>query len=597
MDRSVKQPGTGLDEWKELIAVGVAGTVGLSTYASLQLGEILYGAPDQAIPVNPISLGLNLATGDVAWTGAATGGAVTLLAGAGALAAGCRKCAGMAGRLRSRKEPIDERAKFMARGKELSGLSRKAVAATAARLNVQLGENDEPGVLIGRSVVGSKKLYASYEDLHLDIWGPRSGKTTSRVIPAVMEAVGPAVVTSNKRDVVDATEGPRSTYNRRTHVFDPQGVAGKEPTWFWDPMTWVLGDEGGAGAQERAAELAGHFAAGGEASAKDAFFDPEGEDLLAGLFLAAALAKKPITSAFEWVTRSHDDEPVHILTEHRFPMVAAALSDQYTAPEKQRSGIFSTAKKMAACLKYEAIRPWVTPPQKGERPRTSFDVAEFVTSRDTLYPLSKEGVGSAGPLITALCAAVADAAEKEGVRHGGRLPVPLTMILDEAANIVKWANLPKQYSHFGSRGMVVMTILQSWAQGERCWGHDGMRALWSAANVKVLGAGLDDAGFLRDRAEIIGDHYERTVSSSRSNGGRSYSISRTTEKTLTPSDLAALPKGRIVVSVSGHRPTLAVAVPWMDRPYADQIDKAIRGRGTGSGTRLHLVPPIDKEGE
>jgi len=72
---------------------------------------------------------------------------------------------------------------------------------------------------------------------------------------------------------------------------------------------------------------------------------------------------------------------------------------------------------------------------------------------------------------------------------GGRIDVrPLItheFALDEAANVVRWRDLPKLYSHFGSRGIVVMTVLQSWAQGERCWGAGGMKALWGAANVRV----------------------------------------------------------------------------------------------------------------
>ena len=262
--------------------------------------------------------------------------------------------------------------------------------------------------------------------------------------------------------------------------------------------------------------------------------------------------------------------------------------------------MFSTAKKMASCLRFARIHPWVTPPQPGERPREAFDVADFVTGRGTLYPLSKEGKGSAGPLITALCAAIADAGEREGIRHGGRLPVPLLMVLDEAANIVRWKDLPKQYSHFGSRGMVVMTILQSWAQGVRCWGREGMEALWSAANIKVLGSGVDDAAFLRDRSELIGPHYERATSTSRSHRGeRSVSESRTTETTLHASDLAALPRGRMVVFAAGHRPTLAQAVPWMERPYAARIrlalDSVAQANSQATSRRLRVVPPLDDQ--
>ncbi|MGV9668382.1 type IV secretory system conjugative DNA transfer family protein [Nocardia niigatensis] len=649
MDRSVKAPGQEMDlETRQMcVAAGVA--VGVPTLVevagiSVWLAPV-FGGPAQDVPLrNPVGLGWHLfAEQSLVWPAEAWAGlgtvAVSTVAGVvgsvWAWRAACEQCRQLkdkaaerkavrkaakdaakqskqpkpvAGRAKPiRREAIDSQARYMGRGAELTGLGLDAVRAKASDLKVRLGEDDVPGVMIARAVIDGSPLYASFEDLHLDIWGPRSGKSTSRVIPAVMEAPGAVVATSNKRDVVDATRTARKEKGA-VWVFDPQAVAAEECSWYWDPIAWVSDGDGTAGMQERAAELAGHFAAAGEGK-RDAFFDQEGEDLLAALFLACALSKAPITQAFEWVTRSDDREPVDVLDEHGLPMLAGALSDQYSAPEKQKGGVFSTARKMAACLKFERIHPWVCPPAAGERSRRAFDVAEFVTGTDTLYALSKEGKSSAGPLVTAMCAAVAAAGEVEGTRHPrGRLPVPLLIVLDEAANIVRWAELPKMYSHFGSRGIVVMTILQSWAQGVRCWGPEGMTALWSAANVKVLGAGLDDAAFLRDRSELIGPHYElvnsTSTSNSKSGSSRSTSTQRVSESTLHASDLAHLPKGRVVVFVSGHRPVLAATVPWFDRPYAAQVQAAVdaieESHATAQAGRAHLRvvhPRPDEEGK
>ncbi|MGW6335274.1 type IV secretory system conjugative DNA transfer family protein [Nocardia rhamnosiphila] len=610
MDRSIKQPGNSdLSAFGPLIAtVGGFGLAG-SANVSMRIGEAWFGGPDQDPSWNPIILGLNLMTGDLEWTTAATGGAVTLTTGTALAAvgsvwawrAGCRKCRQLyRDRGRIKREAIDSQARFMAKGKKLAGLTRKAVEAKAAQLQVQLGESDAPGVLIGRAVADGQALYGSYEDLHLDIWGPRQGKSTSRVIPAVMEAPGAVVSTSNKRDVVDATRKARSAKGQ-VFVFDPLGVAEEPCTWFWNPLEWVLGEDGGAGAELRAARLAGHFAAGGDADSRDAFFDPEGEDLLAGLFLAAAVAKQPITQVYRWVTKQTEQEPIELLKSNGYAVFARGMADQYYAPGKQRSGVFSTAKKMAACLRYQYVQPWITAPTAEEAPRREFSVAEFVRSTDTLYPLTQAGKGAPGPLVTALCAAVGEEGKKAGTRYpGGRLPVPLLIVLDEAANIVKWADLPNQYSYFGSCGIVVLTILQSWAQGVRCWGQDGMQALWSAANVKVLGSGLDDPDFLEARSRTIGQHYELAVSVSKSKDSRSTSTSRTSEVTLAASDLAALPRGRVVVFTSGHEPTLAQTVPWMERPYADQVRAAIaeveKSHTTKSGRpHLRVVGPESDE--
>ncbi|WP_459964087.1 type IV secretory system conjugative DNA transfer family protein [Nocardia sp. IFM 10818] len=388
----MKAPGGGdMGEYKELIAVTGAVGLGEAASVSLRLGELLYGAPEQdGITWQPLDLVIRMMTGEVEWTGAATAGAVTLVAGTVAGAAGsvwawrvaCAKCRELKTRMNKPKakrvkpsntlartriprEAIDSQARWMARGRELDDLGPEAMAEQARKLKVQLRDGDAPGVMIARAVADGRPLYGSYEDLHLDIWGPRSGKSTSRVIPAVMEAPGAVVATSNKRDVVDATRAVREQSGEVAWVFDPQSVAAEPCTWYWDPIAWVAGEDGGAGAQERAAELAGHFASAGEADKRDAFFDPEGEGLLASLFLACAMVKRPITQAFDWLTTKSNREPIEILEAAGFGLMAGALHDQYTAPDKQKGGVFSTARKMAACLMYTRIHPWVCPPAKG----------------------------------------------------------------------------------------------------------------------------------------------------------------------------------------------------------------------------------------
>ncbi|MGW4719723.1 type IV secretory system conjugative DNA transfer family protein [Nocardia sp. NPDC004260] len=634
MDRSVKAPSASTGEYREI--AGIAGlAVGVPSLVELAGAAVwaapMYGGPKQSVPFHsPAGLAWELfSTHELAWSPQAWAALGTLVGGGlltiGATAWGTRwMCEQYTAAREARREArrrsksrrkamapacaerheVDDRAKYMGRGAELDDLCWAATEAKALELGVGLAEGQVPGVLIGRAVTDNRELFGSFEDLHLDIWGPRQGKTSSRVIPAIMDAPGVVVATSNKRDVVDATRAHRADKGE-VWVFDPQGVAEEENSWYWDPCAWVRGEDGGPEAQERAAHLADHFAASVDNADKgDAFFEPEGLELLTGLILAAALDGRPITEVFAWVTESSDRTPEKILDPHGFDLVAAALAAQYTDAGKQKSGVFATAKKMCSILKYQRIRSWVTAPAAGERPRRAFDATEFVRSTgDTLYLLSEEGKASGGPLVTALAAAVADAGKREGTRYGGRMPIPMLIVLDEAANIVRWRDLPKQYSHFGSRGIVVMTILQSWAQGVRCWGADGMGALWSAANIKVLGSGLDDAGFLRDRSEMVGAHKERTTSVSRGQRPDSVteSTSLATEPTLTPSDIGALPRGRCLVFISGHRAVLVRSVPWMERGDADLIRASLAEHTpnpTATSTaapRLRAVPPREED--
>ena len=60
------------------------------------------------------------------------------------------------------------------------------------------------------------------------------------------------IVTSNKRDILDATRGLREG-DDEVWVFDPQQVAAEESTWWWNPLSYVVDDD-------TARELAQHFA-------------------------------------------------------------------------------------------------------------------------------------------------------------------------------------------------------------------------------------------------------------------------------------------------------------------------------------------------
>lgn len=568
--RQVKDP-TSSDPVLFIAAMVIAA---VAVVLAVMMGALVIGT-NQAVPISPFAMLKALSSGQLQWSAGATvvAAALSVLI----IVATTTLMWWWVGRRRSHSR-IDEVAPHLGAGRDIDSLTEAAARSKGARLGVH---TDAPGLLIGHHVPSGKPLYGSWEDLHIDIWGPRTGKTTSRVIPAVLDAPGAVLTTSNKRDVLDATRDVRAGAGSPVWVFDPQNVAEEPATWWWNPLSAVTDEV-------KAAELAGHFAASTEdADARtDAFFDPEGRDLLAALILAAARGNRPITEVYQWVTAPENPEPVQILRDAGDTLVADGLLSQYNAPDKQRSGVFSTAKKMVAALKVRAIHPWITSCGPDDL-RPQFDPVQFLATGGTLYSLSREGTGSAGALVTALTVAVIDAAEsKATAAPGGRLPVPLVAALDEAANVVRWTNLPSLYSHYGSRGIVIMTILQSWSQGVQVWGERGMKKLWSAANIKVYGGGVavDDGSFLRDMSTALGDHWEISGSISQSDQGTSRSRGRSRERTLTEDDLEALPRGRAIVRSSGNRPVLVATAPWMDGPHADAVRASIAAH-TGQGGR------------
>jgi type IV secretory pathway TraG/TraD family ATPase VirD4 len=565
-------PGT-IVLWTVLVLVVVA--VGAVTLA-VHLGNRLAGSTQQ-LPANPFELVFSLAGGTLTWPGPASwvlaglGAAVLLLAAA---------ATAVVLRVRRRRSRVDRAARHLGRGTgtggDLHALGQRGAAASAARLGVQ----GKVGLPIAATVAGGQTLYSSWEDVSVDIWGPRTGKTTSRAIPAILNAPGAVLATSNKRDLVDATRGLRASAGP-VWVFDPQGIVDEPASWWWNPLSYVTDEV-------KASMLADVFASAARdpGARTDAYFDAVAQGLLAGLLLAAALGARPIRQVYLWLTDPTDDEPVVILRAHGVPLSAAAVAGVVNAPEKQRGGVYGTAQQIASFLTNRQAVRWVTPPDLGDG-RRQFDPAAFVAGGGTLYSLSKEGRGSAGPLVTALTVAVTEAAEQLAKRSpGGRLPVPLVAVLDEAANVCRWRELPNQYSHYGSRGIVVLTILQSWSQGVEVWGREGMRKLWSAANVKVYGGGVSEVEFLSELSQLIGDYDLNATSTSQGKGGRSISHSTRRERVLDVADLAALPKGRAVVIASGAPATLARTLPWMTGPHAAAVKASIRAHDPASEATL-----------
>lgn len=559
-----RDPG-GLSGEVVLLWIGIVTVVVLvgAVYAAMHLGHKIAGT-GTAVPANPFDVFFGLLGGDVPWPGAA-GWWVLGAVGAVVLALAVLVLVATS-RARRKRSRVDRAASYMGRGRDVEDLSRKSAQAKAERLGVA----SSPGVPIGRSVAGGQPLFGSWEDMHCDIWGPRTGKTTSRAVPAILEAPGSVLVTSNKRDVVDSTRDLREKAGP-VWVFDPQGIALEEPTWWWNPLSYVTDEV-------KAAKLAEHFASGSRdpGARTDAYFDPAGQDLLAGLLLAAALDNRPITAVYTWLTRPTDETAIDILREHGFTLTSDQVAGVVSAPEKQRGGVFGTAQQMASCLTNRQVARWVTPDGPADdRPQMSPD--DFVRADGgTLYSLSKEGRGTAGPLVTALTVAVVEAAEELAARSaGGRLSTPLLGVLDEAANVCRWRELPNLYSHYGSRGIVLMTILQSWSQGVEVWGESGMKKLWSASNVKVYGGGVSEDSFLESLSKLIGDYDRLASSSSYGRGHRTVSQQLHRERILDVADLGALPKGRAVVFASGSRPTLIRTVPWMAGPHAAAVEASI----------------------
>ncbi|WP_025620530.1 type IV secretory system conjugative DNA transfer family protein [Salinispora cortesiana] len=497
---------------------------------------------------------------------------------------------------RRRRTRVDGAARKMASRADLAHLGPKGVADSGRRLRPSLAgvtrpDPDQLGVLIGHTVAGGMPLRQSWEDMAVDIWGPRTGKTTSRAIPAIVAAPGPVLVTSVKGDIVDATRDIRA-HRGTVWAFDLQHILGAGQHMWWNPLRAVA-------TVTDARRLAEHFAAAERdpGVSRDAFFDPSSEELVANLLLASAVAGRDILTAYRWAVSPRDDEPATLLREHGYDLPADAVAGVVNMPDKTRGGIYAGAQKMLMCLTEPAVTAWVTPPTRGGI--REFEPAAFATSTDVLYLLSQGGPGSPAPLVAALTDAVLRAGElRARASAGRRLDPPLLSILDEAANICRLRQLPNLYSYYGSHGLPIITILQSYPQGIDVWGREGMRKLWSAANIRTYGGGVADPDWLEELSKLIGEHDVTTRSTSSSGTGwgqRSVSHATRRQRILDISDLHALPRGRMIVYASGAPPALARTAPWQTGPHAAAIRASIDHWAPHSHTDWTLTPHTPPE--
>jgi type IV secretory pathway TraG/TraD family ATPase VirD4 len=379
----------------------------------------------------------------------------------------------------------------------------------------------------------------------------------------MLEAPGPVLATSNKPDVWSSSIGARQRHGR-CFLFDPQAITHQPQQWWWNPLaittTW-----------EDAFRFADHFitAIRSDARGGEDFWNLAAQDLLTSFVLAATCHTRTLSDVQAWLSDVASREPARILAAHGFHGAARSVAGRQAGAPETRDGVYETARTAASCLSDPRIMAWVTPPAT---PLPVLDVAAFPETTDTLYLLSKDGAGSAAPLVAALTDQVLRAAVSAAEAQGGRLDPPMLALLDEAANICKISDLPVLYSHFGSRGVVPVTILQSYPQGAAVWGEQGMAAMWSAATVKLIGAGLDDAKMAEDLSRLAGEHDVPVGSLTRDGSGlASWQTSTRRQRVLEPSQIRALEKGTALLLATGIPVTMIGLLPWYKGQHAKQI--------------------------
>ena len=383
---------------------------------------------------------------------------------------------------------------------------------------------------------------------------PRSGKTTSIVVPCVLDAPAAVVSTSTKPDVM-----AQSVFWRwmkgRVFLFDPSGET-EAPDGVaelrWSPVE-------GCTTFERAVAAAHALASAARPKAQlteGAHWVERAEALLAPLLFAASSRDCDMATVCRWVLARDLREPEAVLEALGHEMARIVLAGVAASEERERSGIFSTASGLLGAYRSEAALRSAT--------RPNFSPEAFASSADTLYICAPgQAQEQLAPVVVCLLEAV-----RHAVFARPKVAAPVVFALDEVANIAPLPSLPSLAAEGGGQGLVTLGCLQDLSQARARWGEQA-EGFFSLFNHKLVFPGIGDHRTLELVSSLAGEVRVPVVTTTRGSTSAWKQSSRSTSWSRTfawrprlPVDaIAAAPSGS-ALHVGGGRVSWSLVRPW-----------------------------------
>lgn len=419
---------------------------------------------------------------------------------------------------------------------------------------------------------------------------PRSGKTSSLVIPNILLSDGPVVSTSTKPDVMRSTALSRSR-DGWAFLYDPSGEV-ECPRHVervgWSPVTTASDWDAAvvtADAMVNASRMSG-------ARVGEHHWTERAGALLSTLLHAAALEDLPMREVLRWIDRHNGADPLEILASKADAEAPAAdlLSGIVATDSREQSGIWSTASGVLAAYRTGGAAASTSAPP--------LDFDAFCDGPNTLYVCSTgRRQRQFAPLVVSVIGDARDAAYAR--TRDGRPGAPMLLALDEVANIAPIPDLPAMVSEGAGQGLLVLACLQDLSQARDRWGT-AAEGFVSLFGTTVVLRGIADTRTLRDVSALAGEREVPATTLSRSVGqwGRirpSTSVGTTRELRLPVDAIARGAPGRALVlgpdkEISDVALTPAHATsPWREMlPPAHHRAEPARGRDATSDRSLGL---------
>ncbi|HXA30102.1 MAG TPA: type IV secretory system conjugative DNA transfer family protein [Candidatus Angelobacter sp.] len=378
----------------------------------------------------------------------------------------------------------------------------------------------------------------------LVIGPPRSGKTSGVIIPNVLAWTGPVVITSTRRDVLDACHGIRSQRGT-VWCFDPVGIVASTMPATVNRLDWspLRGAETFDTALTRARALLAGAADGTEG--RD-HWRARGTQLLAALLHAAVLAQRPMSTVIEWTHAGRLDAAEHVCTQTRARQAAAILRGIAQTPDRERGSIWSALAGGLASFDDSIVLA-----SADRAASCSFGADTFLSQPDSLFIVAPSDESTPlAPLVVGLVEEIRAEALRQS-NATGALALPLLLALDEIASICPLPSLPQIAAEGGGRNVILLAILQDLSQAAARWGRDVADGLLTFAGAKLVLPGLADTETLQRLETLIGKHWVEQVSRSDTQNGFLFG-DRTWGKYRSEIELPRIPATRVRQLLPGH---------------------------------------------
>jgi len=398
-----------------------------------------------------------------------------------------------------------------------------------------------------------RMLAAEREVQTLLVAPPRSGKSSGYIIPWLLDHRGPAVVTSTKRDVYEATVAYRRSIGR-VWVYDPFG-----------PETCAFSPLANSATWEGALRTAGALASAAHSentSAAAEFWDREASLLLAPLLHAATLTRQGMDRVLHWLDTRDFAAPEQHLERAGVHAAAAQLRSVLMRDPRNRETTVMSAANLLRAYRYPSV---------AEAAANDLTPSAFLAGQaNTIYIVAAaHHQQDLQPVILALVSSIYEAAI-ELSRTRGPFDPALYFLLDEAGNIAPVQALAPWLSQCGDHGITIATSWQSVAQIDHRYGKPERDAILAASTAQLFLPPLSDPTTTGYITSLLGE--ESITQTSHSRGSRSPdTLSVTDQSVATAPWLRQIQRGHALLIYRDLPPAVTRAPGWYEDPRFSRV--------------------------